>query len=97
MPYFFSKASAAGCAVWFTIRVVYQVTEPSFFAASMSAWSAAWAASVDPNSSARQNVGLEILCMPSLLVLSRFFWGLLFFASLCAGSGRGGGAPSLIM
>src|SRR5690242_1242471 len=37
MPgYFFSNAAAIGRASWSTIRVVYQTTVPSFFAASTS-------------------------------------------------------------
>jgi hypothetical protein len=42
--YFFSKASCSGRMAWFTMRVVYQTTRPSFFAASTSAASAARAA-----------------------------------------------------
>src|SRR5690242_6110131 len=34
--YFFSNAAAIGRASWSTIRVVYQTTVPSFFAASTS-------------------------------------------------------------
>ena len=52
--YFFSKASCSGRMAWFTMRVVYQTTWPSFFAASISAASAARAAgaSVDGRSRA---------------------------------------------
>jgi hypothetical protein len=43
MPYFFSKAALTGRTSWVMIWVVYQTTSPSFFAASVSAASAAWA------------------------------------------------------
>src|SRR5262245_41536444 len=41
--YFFSNAALSGRMAWFTIRVVYQTTLPSFLAASTSAGSAATA------------------------------------------------------
>src|ERR1700674_5537634 len=43
MPYFFSKAALMGRTSCAMIWVVYQVTSPSFFAASIKAASAAWA------------------------------------------------------
>src|ERR1044071_2037950 len=44
MPYFFSNAAASGPDASSTSSVVYQVTRPSRFAASISACDAAWAA-----------------------------------------------------
>src|SRR5262249_47518490 len=42
MPYCFSNAALTGRTSWLMIWVEYQVTSPSFFAASISAASAAW-------------------------------------------------------
>jgi hypothetical protein len=70
MPYFFSKAAAAGRANWSMICVVYQVTLPSFFAASIRA--ASWARTVPPDSMAKaarrqaaSPAGTLLPCMPS--------------------------------